>query len=806
MRYGMGDLRLAVRTLARRPGFAVAVVSTLALAIGVTTGLFGVASALLLGPLPGVQASGLVNVHVTHDGAHEGFSGFSSPTFRDFRERSRSIQALEAFVGRAFALGDGASTSVVGGQLVSGGFFRLLGTRAHRGRLLGEEDDAPGAERTMVLSHALWRQRFASREDVLGSTLRLSGQPFTVVGIAEEGFRGHFVGFPMDVFVALARAPEVAPDVMLESRADQSLELIGRVGPRVDLAAAQAELSLIARELALAHPQSHRGVGVDVRAYTGIDADLRGPVLSFVAVLTAVSALVLLVACINVAGLLLARGAARERELAVRAALGASPRGLVRPLFAETVLLFLLGGGLGAGLAKPAAGALQAFLPEFPIPLHLNASPDWRVALFAASVTLLAALAFGLAPAAGAARFDVVEVLKQGGRGLSPARQRARRVFVAAQVALSLVLLVGTGLFLRELQRARSLSPGFQTQDVGHVRVSLRLINRTPEAARAFFEAWLERVRALPGVQAASLATGLPLGLGRTTTRVLVDGVAPPGPMGFPASDNAVGPGYFETLGIPLLSGRDFEARDSEDGEKVAIVSRSTAARLFPGQEALGRTIRREGQVLRIVGVVGDIAVDRSGARDGLFVYAAFAQSGASSASLVLRSPGGLALEEARREALRLEPDLPVLAAQSFVQHAGAALFPQRLAAAVSAAFGFFGLLLASIGLYGLVSFFVVQRRHELAIRAALGARAVDLRRLVLADGLRPVAGGAGIGLLGAFAFGRIAAGFIPAVGAFDPLAFAAGALVLFAVAAFAADLPARRAAATSPMAVLRSD
>jgi putative ABC transport system permease protein len=802
----MGDLRLAARTLLRQPAFAAAVVLTLGLAIGVTTGFFGVANALLLRPLAGVDARGLVNLHVTQDGAPQGFSGFSAPSLRDYRERNRSLAALEAFAGRGLAVGDETTTSVVGGQLVSGGFFRLLGTRAYRGRLLDETDDAPGAARTAVISQALWRQRFAGRADILGSKVRLSGHPFTVVGIAEEGFRGHFVGFPLDVFVAMDAAREVAPDVDLLSRTDESLELVGRLRPGVDVAAAQAELTAIAADLERTYPEQQRGLGVDVRAYTGIDADLRGPVLGFVGLLAAASGLVLLVACVNVAGLLLARGVSRERELGVRAALGASRAGLVRPLLAEAFLLFALGGLLGVAMSRPAADALHAFLPDFPIPLHLDVSPDWRVALFACAVTLVAALAFGLAPARSASRVDVVEVLKQGGRGLVPARARARRAFVAAQVALSLVLLVGTGLFLRELQRSRALEPGFRTADVGHVRVDLRLLNMTPAAGRAFFEAWQERVRSRPDVEAASLASALPLGLGRTTTRLLVDGLEPPTPAGFSASFNIVGPGYFETLGIPLLAGRDFDPRDQEAGERVAVVSRATAAKLFPGQEPLGRQLRRDGQVLRVVGVVGDIAVDRSGAKDGLFVYVPVAQSFSPRLSLVLRSRGSLPLEEARREAVALAPDLPVLTVQTFFQHAGGALFPQRLAATVSAAFGLFGLLLASVGLYGLVAFFVVQRRHELAIRAALGARAVDLRRLALAEGLRPVAGGIFVGLCGAFAFGRVAASFIPAVGAFDLTAFVGGALLLATVAVIATDLPARRAAATSPMDVLRSE
>ena len=802
----MGDLRLAIRTLARQPAFALAVALTLGLAVGVNTGFFGVVNALLLRPLPGVDSSGLVNLYVTRDGRPDGFSGFSYPTFRDLREGSRSLGELEAFVGRGFALGDDTATSVVGGQLVSGGFFRLFRTRAGRGRLLTAEDDRPGAAPVAVISHALWTTRFGAREDLVGSTLRIGGRPFSLVGVAEEGFRGHFLGFPMDVFVPLASSSAVAMDVDLEDRLADHLELIGRLKPGTAREAAAAEIALVARELARAFPASLRGRGIEVRSYTGLDADLRGPTLGFVAVLCVVGVLVLLVACVNVAGLVLARGEARRRELAVRAALGGSRFSLVRPLLVETLLLFAAGGMLGAAMAAPSARALHAFLPQAPIPLHLDLTPDWRVAIFCVLLTVATGLVFGFAPARSASRVDLLDLVKQGGRGLAPGRQRGRRVFLAAQVASSLVLLVGACLFLRDLQGARRLDPGFRIDDVGLVSVDLRLLNRSPAAAQAFFAAWLERVRARPDVEASGLAGSVPLSLGRATTRVLVDGLEPPGPEGFEAGWNRVSPGYFETLGIPLLSGRDFDPRDAPGAEPVAIVSRSTAEQLFPGQEPLGRALRHQGQALRIVGVVGDTAVDRSGRRDPLFFYVPFSQGGMGRGTLLLLGRGALPLEDVRREALALDPDLPVLSALTFEQHAAAALFPQRLAAAVTGAFGLFGLLLATVGLYGIVAFFAVQRRHELAIRAALGAQAADLRRLVVLQGLRPVGAGVLLGLAASLAFARLIAGFLPSVGAFDPWAFAGGVVVLVATALVAADIPARHAASRPPIASLRGD
>ena len=802
----MSDLRLAIRTLARQPTFSLAVIATLALAMGVSTGLFGVVNALMLRPLPGVDAPGLISLHVTRNRALQGASGFSGPTFSDYRERVRTLAGLEAFVGRGFAIGEAPSASVVDGQLVSGGFFHLLGTRALRGRLLSEADDSPGAVPALVMSEPLWRHRFAAREDVVGKTVRVSGRTLYPRRDHRAGLPWALRGLPDGPVRAVGRGVSRCARLGASGSGRRQPGAPGPSSPRHEPATLQAELDLVAADLGRALPAHEHDLGVAVSAYTGLDADLRGPVLGFVAVLSVVGTLVLLVACLDVAGLVLARAAARDREMAVRATLGAARSDLVRPMVVETLLLFATGGLLGAALAKPAAAAFQAFLPDFPVPLQLELAPDLRVALFAAALPLLTGLVFGIVPAVSISRVDALTALKQGGRGVVPGRHRARRAFLAVQVALSLVLLVGAGLFLRELQRARAVSPGFRVEGVGLLTVDVRLANRSPAAGRAFFEDWQGRIRTRPGVESACIARTAPLGFGAPTTHVVAEGLDLPKADGFPAAWNAVSPGYFDTLGIPLFSGRDFNARDAEAVDAVAIISQSTAARLFPRQEPLGRTLRRDGQALRVVGVVGDIAVGRSGARDGLFIYVPFAQTPVTRASLLVRTSGQLPFIDARAIAAELDPDLPVLSAMTLSQHAGGALFPQRLAAAVSGAFGLFGVLLASVGLYGLVSYVLEQRRHELAIRAALGARPDQLRKLVFLQGLRPVAAGVVLGLAGALVFGRLASAFVPAVGSFDGTAFAGAALVLTAAASLAASLPASRAATAAPAEVLRSE
>jgi predicted permease len=799
----MRELSRAVRALLRQPAFTLSVVLTLGLGLGVATGFFGVISALLLRPLPGVDARGLVSLHVDRSGEDDAFSGFSRPTFLDLKERSRTLAGLEAFIGRGCALEDDAA--LVGGQLVSGGFFGLLGTRPRLGRLLGPEDDRPGADAVAVLSEPLWQRRFGGDPGVVGRTVRVNGRPFTVVGIAEEGFRGHFVGFPLDLYLPLAAAEDVAADVRLQDRADDSLELVARLLPATSRAAAQAEVSAIAAGLEREHPVL-RGQGIEVRPYTGLDADLRGPVIGFMAVLAAVGTLVLLVATVNVAGLVLARGVARARDLAVRAALGASRADLVRPLLVETLLLFAAGGALGAALVRPSAALMQAFLPTFAIPLHLDVRLDLRVAAFAAAVTLVAGLVFGLGPAARAARVDVASTLQWGGRGLLGGRDTGRRVFVGAQASLSLVLLFAAALFLRELRAGRAFDPGFRTAEVGVVTVDLSLLGRRAAPPATFFEAWRERVLGRGGVTAVALVGQPPLGLGRASALVSVDGVEAPTTDGFRVGFSAVGPGYFDTLGIPLESGRDFDAGDASGRDAVAIVSRSTAARFFGTAEALGRTLRRGETVLRIVGVAGDVAVDRSGSRSALFVYLPFAQAAASRGSLVFRAPGPPPLAVAREAARELVPGLAVLGANTLADRAAAALFPQRLAAAVTSACGAFGLVLASVGLYGLVAFFVERKRRELALRAALGADASRLRALALRQGLVPVVVGLILGMGIALALGPVLAAFVPAVGPADLPSLGGAALLLLAVASLAAFLPARRASAASPADALKSE
>lgn len=798
------ELAIAVRSLARRPIATLAMAGTIAVAVGVGSALFAVVDALALRPLPGIESPRLVKVYRTKHGTLDGFSGFSRPSFRGFAERSTSLDGLAGLIGLGLALDAGSGPVVVRAQLVSGTFFPVLGTRAARGRLLGPADDRPGAD-VLVVTHTFWQHQLGGAPDVVGRVVRVNGRPFTVIGVTESRFRGPFVGFPTDAFVPLDAAPHLSASVDLASRADESLELIGRVKAGLSADAAHADLARIAAQLEREHPEALRGAGVSVRDYSGLDTDLEGPVMGFVGVLVAVALLVMLVACVNVAGLLTGRVLERRRETAVRLALGAGRATLLRQLGLETLLPFAAGGAVGLALAGRAADALNAFLPASPLPLRLEIAPDLRVAGVALVLTGVTAVVFGLLPAARVGRVDAAEGLRLGSRSVT-ARHPLRRVFVSAQVAICLALLVTAGLFVRVLDRAQRLETGFSTPDVALASANVRTLGREEPAGRRFFEEWRTRLLAVPDVDAAAIVRAAPLGFGGLSTHVRVDGIEPPAPEGWAAGWNAVSQGYFETLRIPLLAGRDFEPGDSAQSERVAIVSRSTAQRLFPSAEPIGRFLHEGNDTLRIVGVAADVAHRRPGQSRDLFFYVPFAQSYSAHMSLVARGRSQPPLDALREAARAADPGLPLLTVQPLEQHVGSALFPQRLAASVSAGFGGLGLLLALVGLYATVTSLVTERRRELAVRLALGARRSDVRRLVLGDGLQMVGGGVAVGCVAATLVARLAAAFLPGVGPLDPVAFLGATTLLTAVAAAAADVPARRAAATDPCAALRAE
>lgn len=798
------DIGAASRALGRAPAFTLSAVATVALAIGVATSLLTIVNELVLRPVPGISTPNLVKLYVTRDGRLDGLTGFPRGAYLEMAGRSQTVDRLAASTGRGFAVSTDAGSTLVLGQLVSGTFFETLGTRTARGRLLGDDDDRPGRPGVAVISHAFWFDRLGADPEVIGRALSVNGLPFEVVGVSERGFRGPFIGFPTDLFVPLSHLSGLAPEVRVDDWNDDSLELLGRLAPAASTVSAGAEFDALAADLALAHPAALAGRGVEVRNWKGLDADLAGPVLGFVGVLSAIALLIVGVACVNIAGLLLHRGQARRAEFAVRQALGATRGALLRQLAVETLLIFIAGQAAGVALAASATRSLNRFLPESAIPIQLDLAVDWRVALLATGITLLCAVVFGLAPGLTASRVDPWTALRPSAAG-APGRVRLRRALVSAQFGASLVLLVVAGLFARTLSASEARSTGVTATAVAIGTADVRVLSLSESAGQAYFDAWLDAVRRSPGVTHAALARSLPVALGVSTSSITAEGVA--NPIGGHASaSNVVSPGYFDALGIPMLTGRDFATFDRTDTEPVAIVSRATAVELFGAAEVVGRYLVESDERLRIVGVADDVAVSRPGTMDALLYYRPFAQRSSGRMSLVATASLDAPLDAIRLGAASANPLVPVIALGTFDARLGERFFAERMAASIAGVFGALGVVLAMVGLYAVVAFQAVARRRELAVRLALGASRRGIRRLVLTDGLRQAMTGVGAGLIAAWFLAAAIRGVVPGLSAADPAAFAGAALVLTIAAVIASDLPARRAAAADPMSTLRKD
>jgi predicted permease len=799
-------LRSALRTLLRSRALTVTAVLTLGLAVGANTALFSLVNAILLRPLPGVADPGrLVNVHRTAaDGTT--FHSFSHPDYADLSERGGRFVRLAAFNGRGASLGTGGVPEVVGTQLVSGNYFDVLGVRPLLGRMLSEADDrVAGASPVAVVSHSLWQRRLGGDPSAIGRSIRLNGFPFTVVGVAPPGFQGHFVGFPFEVWVPLAMAAQAAPGEDLASREASWLELVGRLEPGVSRPQAQAGLAAIMSGLAREHSLALRGAGVDMRPMTGVDDSLRGGVVGFLAVLQTVAILVLLIACVNLAGLLMARAAARARELAVRMALGASRGTLMRQLTAETVGLFVLGGLAGVAVAFWTVDLLHAFQPAFPVPLRFDLRLDARVLAFAAAATILAGAVCGLVPALQSTREDILPALKDARVAGGP-RLRLRRLLVAGQVALTTLLLVGAGLFLRTLQSARTVDPGFDPDGVHSARLDLTLLAGTEASGRAFYDQLLARLAAEPGVRSASLAASLPLrSLAPPTAAVRADGPMSASAPGLTVAFNAVSPGFFDTLRIPLRAGRTFRPTDTPDKSPVVVVNEALAARLWPDRPPIGARLWVDAVPREVVGVVRGTKVRSLTEEPPLQAYVPLAQSYQPRARALVLGEGDLAAA-LRRDVAALAPDLPVMEPAPLREAISFALFPQRMAASIAGALGVLGLVLAATGLYGVVAYSVSLRTREMGVRVALGARRGDVMALVVGGGLRLTLAGVAGGAALAAVLTRALRGLLAGVSPTDAPTFLSVALLMAAVAALASYLPARRAARVDPMTALRSE
>ncbi|HEY7505021.1 MAG TPA: ABC transporter permease [Gemmatimonadales bacterium] len=796
------DLRYAVRQLFRSPGFTAVAVLTLSLGIGANTAIFSVVNAVLLRPLPYPEPSSLVKVEERRPNGAP--NTVSYPNFLDWRTDG-ALGSIALYRPLAFNVGGADRPERVAGALVSADYFRVLGLTPTAGRYFLEGEDAPGRDGVAVISHGLWQRRFGGAPSALGRTLMVDGRALTVVGVAPPGFR-----YPEDTELwTLVSQDE--PE-LLETRGLHAYLVIGRLGAGGTLEHVSARLQAVAARLAAEYPASNRGWGVAVvPLHESLVHDLRPTLL----VLLGAVGFVLLIASANVAGMMLARGAARRRELAIRAALGAGRWQLVRQLFTETALLTVLGGMLGVGLAVWGVDALLSLAPEGLRPTEAPVM-DGTVLAFTFGIAALTSMVFGLLPALQTARRGNEASLQETGRTTAGVdRQRTRRLLVAGEVALALLLLVGAGLMVQSFRRLLAVDPGFRTASVVSARLALPRTGRDTAEVIGFYRDLVDRARALPGVSEAAAVSYLPLSREGARYSFSVEGQPFAEPQQRPSSSfNVVTPGYFSALDIPLLQGRDFTEQDGWDSPYVAVVNQTLARRFWPNQSAVGKRLTFDdepdepGDWLTVIGVVGDsrhlTLVDDVMPQ----IYAPEAQVGLEEMALLVRTPlDPQTVAPAIRELVAsLDPEVPVSEIYQLTRLRDESISTDRFRTLLLGGFGALALGLAIIGVYGVISYGVVQRTREIGIRVALGARRAEILRLVIGEGLLTVAGGIAAGLVAGAALSRLLVTLLFQVKPWDPATFASIAVVIAGVALGACVLPARRALRVDPASTLRAE
>ena len=809
----MNDLKFAVRQLLKNPGFTAVVVLTLALGIGANTTIFSITNSLLLRPLPVREPERLVTLFTAHEKQSDR-NGTSYPDYRDLRDRNDVLQGLAAHFYYPMGVRTADRAEVVMGHMVSWNYFEVLGVSPAIGRaFLPEEDQAPGARPVVVLSHRFWQTRFLGDPEVIGKTVSVNSRPFTVVGIAPEGFTSLSTALAPDVWVPVAMIGQVLPwPINLEERFDTWLNVVGRLKPGVSLPQAQAALTVLGTSLASEFP-----AGDSVRSFTLMEAernrlstrDSTDGVKRVFGLLSGVAGIVLLIACFNIANLQLARAVTRQREIALRLSLGASGGRVIRQLLTESLLLGLIGAGVGLGLARLGVDLLLALRPEEVFTLEFQLGLDGRVLGFTLGLTFLASTVFGLLPAWQTIRASHFRALKETSTsGPGPLKARLQRALVVSQVALALVLLVSAGLFLRSLSRTLAVEPGFDTRHGLVAVVDLGFGPYDAAQGRQFCRRLLDRVRALPGVESAALAVDVPLGQLGTATYVEVPGYQPATGEGMTLRRNVMSEDYFPTFGVPILQGRGIETQDIADGRRVMVINETMARRYWPGGDALGRTVRANDQDWTVIGVARDGKYDRLNEPPQPYLYQALLAQGDFVKRLHLHvrtvaEPKAWipAVAQAIHE---LDPNLPsprVLTLPQFLERSVDAMAgPVQIVAM----FGLLALTLAMVGVYGVMAYTVSQRTREFGVRLALGASARGLLGLVLRQGLRLTVLGAVLGLVGALALSRLLASLLYGISPWDPLTFIVATTGLIGAGALATYLPARRAAKVDPNVALR--
>jgi predicted permease len=797
--------------LMKNPGFTAVAVVTLALGIGANSTIFSWINSTLLDPIPGVaDTSELVSVMRGERSEHP-TPPFSYLDYRDLRDNSRSFSGLLGYHHDFMALTGTGKPERIYGALTSANYFDVLGAQPILGRaFLPAEEQSPGGAPVVVISYSLWQSHFGPDRSVIGKTIQINRQSYTIIGVAPPGFQGCMTGLRMEVWIPLAMDRFVWGSNRPDDRGTFWLNVLGRLAPGVGRRQAEQELNLLMQHIAERFPAAHQGSPNQIT----LDPLWRSPfganvyLYKTLPLLLALAAVLLLLACANVANLLLVRSVARRRELALRLSMGAGRWRLVRQLLVESLVLALLGGGVAMLLTNWTAGTFSAFIPPANIPVTLNGHADRRVLLATLVIAVLTAVIFGMLPALRTSNLSPVAVLKEEAGSVSGGFHKSRlaSALVVAQISLSLLLLICAGLFTRSFQKAQEADPGFDPNHVLLASYELLPAGYSEADGMVFHRQLLAKLEALPGVESATLADFSPLSFTIHTDYVQPDGYVPQPHESMEIGRAIVGPNYFRTMRTPLISGRDFTARDTAQAQPVAVVNQALVDRYWPGQDAIGKRVQTRGQSFTIIGVARNGKYRRVVYAAEPVIFLALFQEYQGQVTIHLRVAGDpqAFASPVERTVNELNGDLPVYNVITLKSSMRLGSIFERIAAASVGSFGMLALTLAAVGIYGVVAYATRQRTHEIGIRLALGAERGDVLWLVLAQGCRLTLTGLAIGLALSFALTRFLRAQLFGVTSTDPLTYAGVALLLCAVALAACYIPARRATKVDPMEALR--
>jgi predicted permease len=807
------DIRYAIRLLGKKPGFTAVAVISLALGIGANTAIFSLVNTTMLKALPVEKPEQLVSVFTSKSGS--GISIFSYLNYKDFRERNEAFTDMVLYRFAPVSLSRGGDNQRLWCYLVSGNYFDTLGVKPILGRgFLPEEYQTEGSHPVTILSYDCWQQYFGANQNILGTTILLNSLNYTVIGVAPRGFKGTELVFAPDFYVPVMMLKQIEPGAnYLQRRGTENFFALGRLKPGVNMEQAQASLNTLAYQLAQEYPDTNEGQEISLSPPGLLIPDLRDSVFGFASVLMVVVALVLLVACTNLASLLLARATERQKEIAIRLAVGASRGRLVRQLITESVILSVLGGTIGVLLAMWVVDIVSSLKLPIDFPLLIDIEVDRSVLIFSILLSFVTGVIFGLIPAFQATRPDLVGTLKDETGVGGYRRSRLRNGLVIAQLSLSLLLLIAAGLVVRSLY-TQAINPGFNSENVVTMSFDVSLQGYESARGKEFVKQLMERSAALPGISDVSMVGYLPLSLNRSYDAVYIEGAPPARGANVPnVMTTVVWPDYFKTMGIPFVRGRDFNQQDKEGAKPVVIVNEAFARKFWPGPDSINQAIGKrlssrgpEGPFMEIVGITSDGKYISLQEDPQPFFYTDMIQDYSSYVAIVARGQSSpqTTIAAIRQEILKLDPNLPLFDVKTMNQHLGLSLFPARVAGILLGSFGLLVLVLAAVGVYGVMSYSVSRRTREIGLRMALGAGPREVLGMIIKQGMMMALIGVGIGLVAALLLTRLMSGLLAGVSPTDPVTFISIPLLLGLIAFLACYIPARRAMKVDPMLALR--